>query len=172
MKSYIEVVHGPDSSGIRVTLDKGTSFNVVFSITDDEAFELAAHMMDKAEVEFFSEDVDGVEYLNVGFKFMGADGEVKHAVLGAFSGEMRPVVVGAGPAGLVAAWRLAEAGARPILIERGAPVEKRKISAARFWADGVLDPEDNVLFGEGGAGLFSDGKLTTRSKLRSSLPAA
>lgn len=49
MKSYIEVVHGPDSSGIRVTLDKGTSFNVVFSITDDEAFELAAHMMDKAE---------------------------------------------------------------------------------------------------------------------------
>ncbi len=78
----------------------------------------------------------------------------------------QPVVVGAGPAGLVAAWRLAAAGARPILIERGAPVEDRGRSVSRFWKRGELDAEDNVLFGEGGAGLFSDGKLNTRSKLR------
>ncbi|MFA6135589.1 MAG: FAD-dependent monooxygenase [Phycisphaerae bacterium] len=77
-----------------------------------------------------------------------------------------PVVVGAGPAGLLAAWTLAEAGARPILIERGAPASDRHRGVGRFWSQGVLDGEDNVLFGEGGAGLYSDGKLTTQSKLR------
>ena len=77
-----------------------------------------------------------------------------------------PVVVGAGPAGLLAAWRLAEEGLQPILIERGAPASERHRSVARFWKQGVLDAEDNVLFGEGGAGLYSDGKLTTQSKLR------
>ncbi|HDZ20647.1 hypothetical protein LCGC14_0274530 [marine sediment metagenome] len=81
----------------------------------------------------------------------------------------RPVVVGAGPAGLLAAWRLANAGVRPILIERGAPVADRRRSARQFWAHGTLDPEDNTLYGEGGAGLFSDGKLTTRSKQRGHL---
>jgi len=86
-----------------------------------------------------------------------------------FAGARRPVIVGAGPAGLLAAWRLAEAGARPVLIERGAPVEERRSSVGAFWAGGVLDPEDNVLYGEGGAGLFSDGKLTTRTKLRGHL---
>ena len=83
----------------------------------------------------------------------------------------RPLVVGAGPAGLVAAWRLARTGVRPILIERGAPIDERKASVGAFWADGVLDPEDNVLYGEGGAGLYSDGKLTTRTKLRDHLRA-
>jgi uncharacterized protein len=81
----------------------------------------------------------------------------------------RPVVVGAGPAGLIAAWRLAKAGAQPILIERGAPVDERKASVGAFWAEGTLNPEDNVLYGEGGAGLYSDGKLTTRTKLRNHL---
>ncbi len=78
----------------------------------------------------------------------------------------RPVVIGAGPAGLLAAWRLAEAGFQPILIERGAPAEERHPAVAKFWTQGILDGEDNVLFGEGGAGLYSDGKLTTQSKLR------
>jgi len=77
-----------------------------------------------------------------------------------------PVVVGAGPAGLLAAWRLAEEGLQPILIDRGAPAQERHRTVKRFWSQGVLDSEDNVLFGEGGAGLYSDGKLTTRSKLR------
>ncbi|PWB65224.1 MAG: hypothetical protein C3F14_05740, partial [Deltaproteobacteria bacterium] len=75
---------------------------------------------------------------------------------------VRPVVVGAGPAGLFAAWTLARFGAPPVLLERGRPVEERSRDVAVFWKSGELDPESNVQFGEGGAGTFSDGKLTTR----------
>jgi len=75
-----------------------------------------------------------------------------------------PVVVGAGPAGLFAALTLAQAGANPILIERGRPVEKRTQDVAAMQKDGTLDPDSNVQFGEGGAGAFSDGKLTTGTK--------
>jgi len=74
------------------------------------------------------------------------------------------VIVGSGPAGLFAALRLAEYGLTATVIERGEPVEQRALSVQRFWKDGVLDPESNVQFGEGGAGTFSDGKLTCRSK--------
>jgi uncharacterized FAD-dependent dehydrogenase len=82
-----------------------------------------------------------------------------------FSGP-RPVVVGAGPAGLMAAYALAEAGLKPLLIERGEAAAPRAKRVADFWKDGTLDVESNVLYGEGGAGLFSDGKLTSRSKDR------
>lgn len=78
--------------------------------------------------------------------------------------EIPPIVVGAGPAGLFAALVLARAGARPILLERGRPVEQRQEDVARFWETGVLDPTSNVQFGEGGAGAFSDGKLNTGTK--------
>lgn len=76
----------------------------------------------------------------------------------------RPVVVGAGPAGLFCALTLARAGAQPILLERGRPVEQRQADVARFWSAGVLDENSNVQFGEGGAGAFSDGKLNTGTK--------
>ena len=76
----------------------------------------------------------------------------------------RPVVVGAGPAGLFAAVLLARSGARPILLERGKPVEQRTLDVSAMSARGVLDPDSNVQFGEGGAGAFSDGKLTTGIK--------
>lgn len=72
-----------------------------------------------------------------------------------------PVVVGMGPAGLFAALTLARAGIPPIILERGRPVEQRTEDVERFWTSGVLDPISNVQFGEGGAGTFSDGKLTT-----------
>ena len=73
----------------------------------------------------------------------------------------RPVVVGMGPAGLFCALFLARAGIPCILLERGRPVEERVKDVERFWATGALDTASNVQFGEGGAGTFSDGKLTT-----------
>lgn len=72
-----------------------------------------------------------------------------------------PLIIGAGPAGLFAAFVLAEAGFQPILIERGKPVEERQKDVEEFWKTGVLNTESNVQFGEGGAGTFSDGKLNT-----------
>jgi len=78
----------------------------------------------------------------------------------------RPVVIGAGPAGLLAAMHLAVSGAKPLLIERGSKAESRRETVDNFWRRGVFLNEDNALFGEGGAGLFSDGKLTARSKDR------
>lgn len=78
--------------------------------------------------------------------------------------EKRPVVVGFGPAGMFAALLLAEMGFRPVVLERGGDVESRRKAVERFWETGKLDPESNVQFGEGGAGTFSDGKLTTRIK--------
>lgn len=76
------------------------------------------------------------------------------------------VVVGAGPAGLFAALRLIEGGLRPIVLERGRDVRGRRLDVARLNRDGVVDPESNYCFGEGGAGTFSDGKLYTRSTKR------
>ena len=76
----------------------------------------------------------------------------------------RPVVIGAGPAGLFAAWVLAQAGAEPILLERGKPADERIRDVQHYYATGQLDPESNVQFGEGGAGTFSDGKLNTGTK--------
>lgn len=79
--------------------------------------------------------------------------------------DLRPIVVGAGPAGLYAALWLAEAGVPVTLIERGGPVEARVKAVNDHWrGKAPLDPENNLLFGEGGAGTFSDGKIYTRRR--------
>ena len=78
--------------------------------------------------------------------------------------DVRPIVVGAGPAGLFAALRLAEAGAPAVLLERGQAVEGRHYAVRDFWRNGVLQQDSNVVFGEGGAGAFSDGKIYTRRR--------
>lgn len=75
-----------------------------------------------------------------------------------------PVVVGFGPAGIFAAYTLAKAGLKPIVIERGRDVDTRTAEVEAFWNGGELNSETNVQFGEGGAGTFSDGKLTTGIK--------
>lgn len=74
----------------------------------------------------------------------------------------RPVVVGFGPAGMLAAFYLAREGYRPIVLERGQDVDQRSHDVETFWQTGEFKAESNVQFGEGGAGTFSDGKLTTR----------
>ncbi len=76
----------------------------------------------------------------------------------------RPVIVGSGPCGLYAALILAEAGLKPIILERGSDVDTRKQEIDHFWETGELNVESNVQFGAGGAGTFSDGKLTTGTK--------
>jgi Uncharacterized FAD-dependent dehydrogenases len=76
----------------------------------------------------------------------------------------RPVVIGAGPCGLLAALVLAQMGFRPIIVERGKAVRERTKDTWGLWRRSVLDPESNVQFGEGGAGTFSDGKLYSRIK--------
>lgn len=78
--------------------------------------------------------------------------------------QKRPVVIGAGPAGLFAALILAQAGQHPLLIERGSDVDTRAQQVQNFWNGGALNTESNVQFGEGGAGTFSDGKLNTGTK--------
>ena len=81
--------------------------------------------------------------------------------------QARPViVVGAGPAGMFAALKLLQLGLKPIVLERGKDVERRKVDMARLSTEGVLDPDSNYCYGEGGAGAFSDGKLYTRSSKR------
>ena len=90
--------------------------------------------------------------------------EKYHPPKGARMPAVRPVVVGAGPAGLFCALILAQAGVPPILLERGAPVEERQQDVEAFWRSGKLNPASNVQFGEGGAGAFSDGKLNTGTR--------
>jgi uncharacterized FAD-dependent dehydrogenase len=77
---------------------------------------------------------------------------------------LRPVVVGFGPCGIFAALVLAQMGFRPIVLERGKPVRERTKDTWGLWRQGVLQPESNVQFGEGGAGTFSDGKLWSQIK--------
>lgn len=78
----------------------------------------------------------------------------------------RVIIIGAGPAGLFAALRLIELGIQPILLERGKDVRARRRDLAALNKEGVVNPESNYCFGEGGAGTYSDGKLYTRSNKR------
>lgn len=81
-----------------------------------------------------------------------------------YHGLERPVIIGTGPAGLFCGLMLARAGFKPILLERGKKMTERIQDVKQFWNGGILDPESNVQFGEGGAGTFSDGKLNTLVK--------
>lgn len=83
-------------------------------------------------------------------------------VVGSKKLEHRPVIVGFGPAGMFAGLLLARHGYRPLILERGSEIDRRVTDVEQFWKTGALNPQSNVQFGEGGAGTFSDGKLTTR----------
>ena len=94
------------------------------------------------------------------FLCSGTERDMHGSALASDEEAVRPIVVGAGPAGLFAALELAEAGFCPVLIERGAPIDKRRADVEKFHATRILNIASNVQFGEGGAGTFSDGKLT------------
>jgi hypothetical protein len=117
------------------------------------------------DVELFSNEAEVI--LNVQDDKAGI---VEHPVeeesidTGIVSLQHPPVVVGTGPCGLFCGLLLARYGYKPILLERGKKVEERVEDVKRFWETGILNLESNVQFGEGGAGTFSDGKLTTRIK--------
>ena len=87
----------------------------------------------------------------------------------AVDGKRQAVVVGMGPGGLFAALRLIELGIKPIVLERGKDVMQRRIDASMIQREGIVNPESNYCYGEGGAGAYSDGKLYTRSKKRGSV---
>lgn len=111
-----------------------------------------------------SHDAKGSNSLDIGKRSSDdADGEPSFDVNGRFLSDQkkRPVIVGLGPAGLFAGLILSEAGLCPIIIERGKPASERREDVERFFKTGVLKPDSNVQFGEGGAGTFSDGKLNT-----------
>lgn len=93
-----------------------------------------------------------MEYQPVTYRFPEAGNQVL---------ENPPCIIGAGPAGLFAAYLLTILGYKPIVLERGKAVEERTADVERFWKEGILNPDSNVQFGEGGAGAFSDGKLNT-----------
>jgi uncharacterized FAD-dependent dehydrogenase len=84
--------------------------------------------------------------------------------LSVYQPKLPVVVIGSGPAGLFAAYVLAMRGLPLLLLERGSPIENRTKDVQEFWGRGILNPQSNVLFGEGGAGTFSDGKLMSRTK--------
>ena len=90
------------------------------------------------------------------------DLKYKEPQIGTETMKHRPLVIGFGPAGMFSALLLAQMGYRPIVLERGQKVEERVKSIDEFWKKGKLNPASNVQFGEGGAGTFSDGKLTSR----------
>ena len=116
----------------------------------------------KATVAFSAGSDKEEGLLKIRNKVKTADEDLFYSKRSAF--DKRPVVVGAGPAGLFAALTLAESGARPIVVERGLDVEERAKRIELFNTLGILDTECNVQFGEGGAGTYSDGKLKYGAK--------
>lgn len=88
----------------------------------------------------------------------------KELIYGSKKINNRPIIIGSGPAGLFAGLILAQHGYKPLILERGRDVDKRAETINSFFSSGVFDEDSNIQFGEGGAGTFSDGKLTTRVK--------
>ncbi|MFV0626476.1 MAG: NAD(P)/FAD-dependent oxidoreductase [Alphaproteobacteria bacterium] len=125
------------------SVDARTKSNVHFVCSVDVKVENEDHFLKEGIVEKFFENILPLKKLK---------------------SENRPIIIGSGPAGMLAGIVLAEAGLRPIIVERGQKVLQRQKDVETFWKTGKLDEESNVQFGEGGAGTFSDGKLMSGIK--------
>jgi uncharacterized protein len=133
-----------------VLIDKVTGYNILKKSIDARARQVWINLTLQA---FIDEPFHALPLIPLHLK------DVHHA-------EKRVIVVGAGPAGLFAAMRLIELGIKPIVLERGKDVRARRRDLAAMNKEGIVNPESNYCFGEGGAGTYSDGKLYTRSKKR------
>lgn len=149
------------------------------TLSDAEAVEYLKKNLPNADITIYKKSVDARKKREISFvytflvtassipqkwkkKAVPYQKKENNIVYGNRSLGSRPVVVGAGPAGLFCAYTLAKHGYCPLLLERGEPIEQRVETVNRFFSGGKLNTESNVQFGEGGAGAFSDGKLTTR----------
>ena len=154
-------------------IKKGIAKKVNVPVYDIEYYTIIRQSLDardKNEI-FYVYEVDAkikneIKILNKNLKDVSPFTSRKYEIteFGTIPLKKRPVIIGSGPAGLFAAYLLAEHGYHPLIIERGEPVEKRVETVEYFWKTGKLNENSNVQFGEGGAGTFSDGKLNTLVK--------
>ena len=139
-------------------------------LTDDKAVRHAACAADGEECRILRRSID-CRRRNVVYHLTVEVGGNRTVIQRHYNNPLatdakRVIIVGAGPAGLFAALRAVELGIKPIIVERGKPVEQRKRDIAQITRAGIVNPDSNWCFGEGGAGTYSDGKLYTRSTKR------
>ena len=147
------------ASKLRISKDDILAINIVKESIDSRhkpdiylVYEVDVKLKDESRIRF-DNDI-----------FISPKEEYKYSPKGDVKLNNRPIIVGAGPAGLFAGYLLSEYGYKPIIIERGKKVEERVTDVEEFIKTGVLNTNSNVQFGEGGAGTFSDGKLNTMTK--------
>lgn len=146
MKMKVSTLAGVDINRIK-------RVDIIRKSVDARQRNIKINMTLRAHIDQIDDDTKLNPYCGLKYKPVNADAPCA-------------VVVGAGPAGLFAALQLIEEGIRPIVLERGKPVDERRKDVALIAREQRVDPESNYCFGEGGAGTFSDGKLYTRSKKR------
>ncbi|SEF41653.1 hypothetical protein SAMN02910276_00138 [Butyrivibrio sp. Su6] len=180
--NQIKIIHDENKSYDYDTINDVLKAKVAkilrVSVDDMESFEIIRHSIDarkKPEIYHIyivdvslknnseegvvkkcrNKDVSIIEPVRYAFPYVYQHGKEE---------DLRPVIIGAGPAGLFCGYVLAKNGFKPLILERGSDVDKRTEIVEHFWKSGELDETTNVQFGEGGAGTFSDGKLNTMVK--------
>ncbi len=148
---------------IRKSIDARKKPDIFFSYTVRLSLKGGVQAEKSIIKRFGNKDIRFLEDSNPSFSLTQHIGTVNNRPISASS---RPLVVGFGPAGIFASLILARSGLCPIVYERGAPIDERVRDVSLFWENGLLCPDSNPQFGEGGAGAFSDGKLNTLIKDR------